>query len=342
VNLKQNVSLANYSTMRLGGNARYFAEAASLQDVEQLGKWAKEQALPIITVGGGSNIVWRDEGFDGLVIADCIKGREIVNKDGNATVKIGGGENWDEVVGWSVEQGLSGIEALSLIPGTAGATPVQNVEAYGQQIADSLQKVLVYDFRDNTFRELTPDQCSLSYRNSRFKDVDHGRFLICAIWLKLNRGQMSPPFHHGLQTYIDQRGITDFSPVSIRRAVIDIRSAKLPDPAKMANNGSFFKNPFVPQEQFEKLSRQFPDILNYPANDGSIKLSAMWLIEHAGFKAGYRDEPTGMALWPKHALVFINEHAKSTADLLAFRQKIVDKVQEKFGITLEQEPELLP
>ena len=327
--------------MRLGGKARYLAEVSSLQEVEELGKWAKQHALPVITVGGGSNIVWRGGEFNGLVIANHIGGREITDENDGITVKIGGGENWDEAVGWSVDQGLSGIEALSLIPGTAGATPVQNVEAYGQQIADTLQKIQVYDFQDGAFKELTPEQCDLSYRNSRFKAADHGRFLICAIWLKLNRGQMHPPFHRGLQTYIDRHGITDFSPASIRRAVIDIRS-KLPDPAKMANNGSFFKNPFVPRGKFEELSKKFPDITNYPASGDRVKLSAQWLIERAGFKAGYRDEATGMALWPKHALVFVNEHAKTTADLLAFKQKIVDKVQEMFGVTLEQEPELLP
>ena len=342
VNIQENIALSNYSTMRLGGKARYFAEAASLEDVEVLGKWAKERALPVITVGGGSNIVWKDEGFRGLVIANRIKGREITDENSGITVKIGAGENWDEVVGWSVDKGLSGIEALSLIPGTAGATPVQNVEAYGQQIVDTLQKVQVYDLEEGAFKEFTPEQCGLSYRNSRFKNIDHGRFVICNIWLKLNRGQMKPPFHRGLQTYIDQHGISDFSPANIRQAVVDIRSNKLPDPANMPNNGSFFKNPFVTREKFEELSAQFPDILNYPAGGGQVKLSAMWLMEHAGFTAGYHDQATGMGLWPKHALVLVNEHAKSSTDLLGFKQKIVDQVQEKFGVTLEQEPELLP
>jgi len=328
--------------MRLGGLARHFAAAKTIEDVEKLGKWAQEHNLPIITVGSGSNIVWKDEGFAGLVIANQIKGREIVDENDGVTLKIGAGENWDEVVGWTAEQGLSGIETLSLIPGTAGATPVQNVEAYGQQIADTLQKVQVYDTQDSTFKELSAEDCNLSYRNSRFKSTDHGRFIICYIWLKLSRGQMSPPFHRGLQSYVDENNITDFSPASLRKAIIAIRSAKLPDPAEVANNGSFFKNPFVPAQEFRRLQQRFPDILNYPGNDGTVKLSAMWLIERAGFSAGYHDSSTGMGLWPKHALVLVNEHAHSTADLLAFKQKIVEKVEQTFGVILEQEPELLP
>jgi len=340
VNIRENVELKNYSTMRLGGQSRYLAEAGSLEDVEQLGKWAREHNLPVITVGGGSNIVWKDEGFAGLVVVNKIMGRELAS-DG-LTIKLGAGENWDNAVGWTVDQGLSGIEALSLIPGTAGATPVQNVEAYGQQIADTLQKIQVYDLEDGKFKELKPGECDLSYRNSRFKSADHGRFIICYIWLKLNRGQVRPPFHRGLQSYIDEHRITDFSPASIRQAVIAIRSAKLPDPTKMANNGSFFKNPFVSVENFRQLQGRFPKILNYPADNGTVKLSAQWLIEHAGFQPGFHDSATGMGLWPKHALVFVNEHAHSTVDLLAFKQKIVDKVEQMFGVTLEQEPELLP
>lgn len=341
--MQENVSLAGYSTMRLGGNARYIGTAGTEQDVEQMATWAKERNIPIITVGSGSNIVWRDEGFSGLVIVNTISGRQVIAEDNSGvTVKIGAGENWDEVVGWAVAKNLSGIEALSLIPGTSGATPVQNVEAYGQQIANTLIEVEAYDTATQSFGGILAEACALGYRTSRFKNVDHGRFIICSIILKLNKGQIEPPFHRGLQKYIDENGITDFSPSSIRKAVIDIRSNKLPDPAKVANNGSFFKNPIIEMGKFENLLTQFPNILNYPAKDGKVKLSAMWLIEHSGFEAGYQDSETGMSLWPKHALVLVNQHAHSTADLLKFKQKIVDKVQEVFAVTLEQEPELLP
>lgn len=343
MNIKENVDLSAHSTMRLGGKARYLAEATSEQDVAQLAGWAHEHNLPIITVGSGSNIVWRDEGFGGLVIVNKIGGREVLSQnEDSAIVRIGAGENWDEIVGWAVENGFSGIETLSLIPGTAGATPVQNVEAYGQQIADTLIEVEAFDTTTQAFGGIVKEACILGYRTSRFKNVDHGRFIICGVVLKLGRGSMQPPFHRGLQKYVDEHGITDFSPASLRRAVIDIRSNKLPDPAKVPNNGSFFKNPIIEKNQFEQLQKLAPDILSYPTSSGHVKLSAMWLIEHAGFQPGYEDPQTGMALWPKHALVLVNQKAHSTADLISFRQKIIDRVHEQFGVTLEQEPELLP
>lgn len=329
--------------MRLGGSARYAATAMTPDEIQELATWAKDHNLPVITVGSGSNIVWRDEGFSGLVIINSIKGRDVLSQDEDGmTVKVGSGENWDEVVAWTVSKNLSGVETLSLIPGTAGATPVQNVEAYGEQIADSLIEVEVYDTQTQAFQVISKEECNLGYRTSRFKNVDHGRFIICSITLKLRFEQLQPPFHRGLQKYIEANHITDFSPASLRNAVVDIRSHKLPNPNTIANNGSFFKNPMVGQSQFESLLVKFPDILNYPFKDNVVKLSAMWLIEQARFEAGYKDSETGMALWPKHALVVVNEHARTTADLLKFKQKIVDKVYEKFGVTLEQEPELLP
>ncbi len=343
MHILENVDLRLHSTMRLGGQARYLAEAHSEDDVQKLADWAFERNLPIITVGDGSNIVWQDGGFSGLLVVNKILGRKILEQDDSGTtLRISAGENWDAVVGWTVDIGLSGIETLSLIPGTVGATPVQNVEAYGQQIADSLLEIEAYDTVERAFGGIAKEACDLGYRTSRFKKVDHGRFIICAVVLKLGREPMQPPFHRGLQKYINEHGITDFSPASLRKCVIDIRSKKLPDPTKVANNGSFFKNPILENSQFEDLVKKFPEVLNYPAKNDMIKLSAMWLIEQAGFEPGYSDPETGMALWPKHALVFVNEHAKKTSDLLSFKQKIVAKVQEKFSVTLEQEPELLP
>lgn len=343
MHILEDVDLRLYSTMRLGGRAKWLAEAAKEEELPQLVDWAKERKLPIITVGIGSNIVWRDGDFNGLVIVNRIMGREVLGEDSSgATIKIGAGENWDGAVKWAVDKKLSGIETLSLIPGTAGATPVQNVEAYGEQIADTLLEVEAYDCETSSFGGILNEACSFGYRTSRFKSTDHGKFIICAIVLRLRREQLKPPFHRGLQKYIDEHKITDYSPAVLRKAVIEIRSNKLPDPAKVANNGSFFKNPFINPEQLEMLQKSFPDILNYPAPGGKVKLSAMWLIEHSGFEPGYSDSQTGMSLWPKHSLVFVNENAKTTADLLAFRQKIANKVQEVFGVTLEQEPELLP
>lgn len=328
--------------MRLGGTAAYLTTATSRSELRQAAEWARDRQLPVIVIGDGSNIIWKDEGFSGLVVINQIMGYETMEVDETSTyITVGAGENWDSVVERSVEAGLTGIEALSLIPGTAGATPVQNVGAYGQEISQSLVTVEAFDTERWDFVTLRGYECDFSYRNSRFKSADRGRFYITSLSLRLTKGNPSPPFYASLQRYLDEHGVSEYTPQAIRQAVIAIRSSKLPDPARVANNGSFFANPIVPNERLAELQDSYPQIPSWPASDGKSKLSAAWLIEQAGFK-DYHDDQTGMATWPAQALVLVNEKAKSTADLLKFRQNLLDSVQQKFGIALEQEPELLP
>jgi UDP-N-acetylmuramate dehydrogenase len=342
VKIQENISLADYSTMRLGGTARYLTEVKDISDVQQAYSWAASQQLPIIMIGRGSNIVWRDEGFAGLVMVNKIMGRAVIAEDDHAaTVKIGAGENWDKAVEWTVDKKLSGIEYLSLVPGTAGAAPVQNVGAYGGELSYTLLELEAFDSRFNAFVKLQNHECNFSYRSSRFKTTDRGRFFITSITLNLRKTNPTPPFYDSLQAYLDEHGIDKFTPKKIREAVIDIRRGKLPDPEKVANNGSFFTNPIVDTAKFTQLQAAYPDIKGWQIKDGHMKIAAGWLVEQAGFK-GVHDDQTGMATWPKQALVLVNEHARSTADLMAFRQKIIDKVQQMFGIALAQEPELLP
>ena len=342
VNIKENVSLAPHSTMRLGGNARYLAEVKSQTDLQELVDWAHSNNLPMIMIGRGSNIVWRDEGFNGLVLVNKIMGREIINEDDHAvTVKIYAGENWDEAVEWSADKKLTGIEYISLVPGTVGAAPVQNVGAYGGELAYSLLELEAYDTKLKAFVKLQNHECYFAYRSSRFKTTDKGRFLITSITLNLKKSNPKPPFYESLQKYLDEHSISEYTPKAIRKAVIAIRQSKLPDPEKVANNGSFFTNPIIEQAQFDKLKQTYPDIKGWPTKDGKVKVAAGWLVERAGFK-DVHDEQTGMGTWPTQALVLVNEHARKTSDLLEFRQKIIFKVDELFNIVLEQEPELLP
>ena len=342
VEIKENVSLKNYSTMRLGGTVRWLAEASSEEVVQELVSWAKHRSANCLMIGRGANIVWRDEGFDGLLIVNKIKSLEIIDEDkDSATVRIGAGENWDDVVAWTVKHGWSGIEFLSLIPGTAGAAPIQNIGAYGAEIAETLLEVGAYDTRTEAFGGIQAANCNFSYRSSRFKTEDKGRFFITSIVLKLSKSSPKPPFYESLDAYLKENAINEFKPADIRDAVIAIRTSKLPDPNKVANNGSFFTNPIVDEEKVTELKERYPQIKCWPEPDNKIKLSAAWMIETAGFR-DFHDEQTGMATWPTQAMTLINESAKSTADLLAFKQKITDKVKEKFGISLEQEPELLP
>ena len=337
----QNVSLAGYSTMGLGGPAAYLTEVATPDEVSEAIAWAKAKDLPVVMIGEGSNIIWSDTGYTGLVLVDKIRGYEVLEEDEtNVYLTLGSGEPWDSVVERSVGAGLTGIEALSLIPGTAGATPIQNVGAYGQEIAQALVSVKAFDTQTGSFVNIPSEDCGFSYRTSRFKTADRGRFFITSLTLHLTKGRPQPPFYGSVQAYFDEHNITEPVPTDLRQAVIAIRQAKLPDPAVVHNTGSFFANPIIDAGRLAEMSNRFEQLPHWPLDGGGAKLSAAWLIEQAGFK-DYHDAETGMATWPRQPLVLVNEHAHSTADLMAFKQKIIDAVHSKFDITLEQEPELI-
>lgn len=342
MNIQQNVSLKDHSTMRLGGTAAYMAEIHDRYELAEAIAWAEQQSIPVMMIGDGSNIVWRDEGYPGLLLVNKIlRFEEQQEDDENYYVTVGAGENWDSVVARTVAKGMTGIEALSLIPGTTGATPVQNVGAYGQDISQTLVTAEVYDRQAKQTINLQNFECAFGYRTSRFKTADKGRFFITAVTLHLLHKNPGPPFYGAVQQYFDEHSIKDYTPAAVREAVISIRSSKLPDPAQVANNGSFFANPVIEEWQFRELSDTYNTIPHWPVDDNHVKIPAAWLLEQAGFK-DIHDTETGMGTWPAQPLVLVNEHAVSSAQLAAFRDKIIKTVQEKFGITLMQEPELLP
>lgn len=335
-----NVPLSKHSTMRLGGPAKYLLDITAPEQIEPALNWAQEQKCKFIMIGSGSNIIWNDEGFDGLVLVNKIHGFEVQDQEYESFANIGAGEDWDNCVAKIVDAGLSGVEHLSLIPGMAGATPVQNVGAYGKEIADVLVCVQAYDTLEKKMVVIPKTECGFSYRKSRFNREDKGRFLITSITLALSKSPPLPPFYGALQSYLSKNKITTYTPAIIREAVIDVRNSKLPDPAKVANCGSFFANPIVGSEEIEDMAAKFPGMPHWDIDGNNSKLSAAWMLEQLGLK-GYHEPNTGMAIWDKHALVFVNEKAPDTASLLAFRDAIVQRVQEKFGVTLKQEPELI-
>ncbi len=334
-----NVPLSTLSTMRLGGPAAYMSEVNNRQDIKDACEWASKHKVPVMMIGQGSNIIWSDDGFPGLVLVNKIQGYEIFEEDKeNVYLTVGGGEEWDGVVKRSVEAGYSGIEQLSLIPGTAGATPIQNVGAYGREIADVLITIEAYDVAAKKFMTIRASDCDFGYRTSRFKTTDKNKYLISAITLHLTTLPPLPPFYSSVEQYLEDHGITNVTSTAVREAVIAIRSSKLPDPVKVANTGSFFHNPIVDNKKAMLLVKAHIGIPHWRLEDGRVKLSAAWLIEQAGFK-DYHDEQTGMATWPHQSLVFVNEKARSTADLMKFKANVVEKVNRKFGIELRQEPE---
>lgn len=330
-------SLKDYSTMRLGGRASFLSIIESEKDLLDSLDFAEENQLETLMVGSGSNIIWKEEGYKGLLLVNRIKGKKI---SGNRFICCSG-EIWDDAVDFTVEHDLSGLECMSLIPGTAGATPVQNVGAYGQEVSDRIESIRAYDKQKRTFVALANGDCGFAYRDSIFRRSP-GRYFLTEITFILEKEHLSPPFYSALQDYLNQKKINDYTPASLRRAVINIRSAKLPDPAVVANCGSFFKNPIISIDAYERIKQDYKEEeIPAWAHGNGFKVSAAWLLNEAGFKDAH-DKKSGMGTWPSQTLVLINEKAESSRDLMNFKTTIEKKVKKKFNIELEMEPLLLP
>jgi len=338
LDIKENIDLKQFSTMRLGGIARYFTSVSMPGHLPEAIHWAKEQNLPWRIIGGGSNIIFTDEGFNGLIIHNEIKGVSIANDGDEVLLQAGAGENWDDVVRVACEQKLYGIAELSLIPGTVGATPVQNVGAYGREVSEILSSIEAYDTQTSNWVVFGPENCGFAYRTSIFNDSEKGRYAIASVSYRLSHHPLNTSTYESLAHYLDQYNINDREPLTIRNAVIAVRQSKLPNPEEIPNTGSFFKNPIVDPVEAAQLLGQYPKAPHFHLPDGRIKLSAGWLIDQAELK-GYENH--GLKTYRKNALVIVNDHATKFAELVAFRDEIASKVKERFGIQLTQEPEII-
>ncbi len=331
-----NIPLKNYLTMHLGGPARFMTDASTPDDIAEICRNAAAQGLKTVILGGGSNTLAHDEGFNGIIVRNRIRGITVDSEDASsATITFGGGEVWDDAVKFTVERGLSGIEALSAIPGTVGAAPVQNIGAYGQELSDTFVKLVAYDIKADKFVELSADSCGFAYRHSIFRGEATGRYAITSVTLQLYKAAPTPPFYAAVQSYFDEHKITIYTPQEIRDAVIAIRADKLPDPAQRPNSGSFFKNAIIEEWQLTELLASYSDMPHYDLGDRTYKIPTGWLIEQCGLKGQLLH---GMRVNEKNALVLINESATSFSDLEAARDEIIGKVRDTFRITIEQEP----
>ncbi len=331
--VRENVLISSLTTMRLGGPARYVLEAEKPEDVSDAYGFAKQYNYPTFVLGFGANTIGHDEGFNGVIIINRMKGITTEQLENSAQkMTIMGGEYWDDVVEYACERNLTGIEALSKIPGLAGAAPVQNIGAYGQEIADTLVEIEVYDSVSDTFKTLKKSELNFSYRKSILNSTEKNRYFVISITLELKEGSMSRPFYNSIEKYISENNITDFSPKGIREIVSKIRADKLPDPKEKASAGSFFKNIYLSEEEAEKAEGKGYPV--YRGKDGN-KINSGWLIEKAGLSGKLFH---GFRVNEKAALVLINESAKSYNDLAKARAEIVAKVYDEFGYWLEQEP----
>lgn len=328
--VNQNILISSLTTMRLGGVARYVVEVERPEEVPDAYGFARQYHLPTFVLGYGANTLGHDEGFEGAIIINRMRGITEINQ--SSTIKIMGGEYWDNVVAYACERGLTGIEALSKIPSLAGAAPVQNIGAYGQDISDTFIEAEAYDSATDTFVTLSKADLQFSYRRSILNTTAKNRYFIISITLELHPGSMPRPFYASIEKYIDDHGLTDFSPQGIRNIVSQLRADKLPDPLEKASSGSFFHNVYLTEEAAEKAADKGIPVRH--GKDG-YKVSSAWLIEQCGFKGKLLH---GIRVSDKAPLVLINESATSYNDLAKARAEITGKVYDRFGYWLEQEP----
>ncbi len=330
--VNENILISSLTTMRLGGPARYVLEVEQPSDVADAYGFAAQFNMPTFILGYGANAIGHDEGFNGAIIINRMKGITAEKNGDQTQLKIMGGEYWDDVVEFATNLNLTGIEALSKIPGLAGAAPVQNIGAYGQEIADTLVSIDVYDSATGTYKTLPKAELKFAYRKSILNTTDKNRYFVISITLELHEGTMERPFYNSIERYIEENKCTDFSPKGIRAIVSAIRADKLPDPMKKASSGSFFKNVYLTNEEAEVAENKGLPV--YRGKDGN-KINSGWLIEKCGFSGKLIH---GIRVNEKASLVLINESAKSYNDLAEARSEIVGKVYDKYGYWLEQEP----
>jgi UDP-N-acetylmuramate dehydrogenase len=331
-------TLAELTTLRLGGPATELVEAHDEAGLIEAVRSADEQGLPVLVVGGGSNLVVADEGFEGRVVVVRHAGLSSEGDTcGGAFVEIGAGENWDDVVATAVDRGWIGIEALSGIPGTTGATPIQNVGAYGQEVSQTLARVRTWDRLLKGVRTFAAADCSFGYRTSRFKQ-DPGRHVVLGVTFQLTLGDLGAPVEYAELARALDIGIGERAPArEVREAVLGLRRSKGmvldADDHDTWSTGSFFTNPVVPADAVPEGAP------TWPQTDGLVKTSAAWLIERAGFAKGYGNDRVRLS--SKHTLALTNRGAASTADLLALARELRDGVEQRFGIVLVNEPVLV-
>ena len=349
VQLREHVPLAPYTTLGLGGKARYFVECGTEELVRAALAYAADRRLPVYILGGGSNVVFLDSGFPGLVLRITIGGMDM--RDGpEPEVRAGAGVDWDTLVQDVVARGWTGVECLSGIPGTVGGTPIQNVGAYGQEIAETLVSVVCLDRTTLERRTFGAQDCAFGYRDSRFKRADRDRYVVLEVTLRLVRDEKPRIRYPELQRAVAGLGGLDTATPReavglVRQAVLALRRSKsmVLDPAdpNTRSAGSFFTNPVLSAAAFADLAQRWKEIPSFPA-DGGVKVPAAWLVEHAGFPKGYRSGGGrgGAGISTRHALALVNLGGTS-ADLLALAEKVRAGVEKQFGIRLAYEPEVV-
>ncbi|MFA6586015.1 MAG: UDP-N-acetylmuramate dehydrogenase [Candidatus Paceibacterota bacterium] len=341
----ENYDLTKLNTFGISAKANLFVELEDESDLEELLKSPEFKNNEKLFLGGGSNVLFIKD-FKGIVVLNKLKGIEISKEDSeNVLVRAMGGEMWHDLVMFIVEKGYWGIENLSLIPGTVGAAPIQNIGAYGVELKDILENVEVYEIETGEKRVFKKDECEFGYRESIFKNKVRGKYFISAVTLRLNKEKIENTSYKMLQEYLDKNEIKINNPKDVSDAVVAIRKSKLPDPKVFGNAGSFFKNVYIEKEKFENLLKLHDDMPFFKEGDGMIKIPAGWLIEKCGPRQGgaswkgYRIGNVGVH--EKQALVLVNYGGATGEEVMNLSKQIIDSVSSKFGLVLEREVNLI-
>ena len=335
--LTLNLGLKSRNTFGLEVSAEHAFDISNPAQLPAIFKEISEKQWSWRVLGGGSNVILPPS-LDGATLLMDITGQEVIREDeGNTYLAVGAGVNWHDLVAWTLDNKLPGLENLALIPGTVGAAPIQNIGAYGVEIAQYFDCIDVFDSKTNTLVTFTNEDCQFGYRDSFFKR-NPNRFIVTKVIFKLPKAWQARLHYADLANYFSEAGNPLPSAQEIFDAVCQIRSKKLPDPKVIGNAGSFFQNPLVGTDQYAQLIKSFPNLVSYPDTTGQRKLAAGWLIDQCGFK-GQRVGEVGV--YEKQALVIVNHGNATAADILSLAKTIQDSVQEKFGVTLDIEPNIL-
>lgn len=337
--IKKNVNLSNFTSLKIGDKAKYFVVVKSEDDLKKALFFAKENDLNIFVLGGGTNTLIT-KNLDFLVIKNEIKGIKIIKETKNHVfVEANSGEIWTTLVDFSISKNLGGLENLYYVPGTVGAAPIQNIGAYGKELKDNFVSLLAFDLKTAKFRNFSKADCKFGYRDSVFKNKYKNRFFIVNIKVKLDKKAKLVLNYGQVKERLSEIGIEKPNIKQVAKIIKKIRDEKLPNPAVLPNAGSFFKNPEIKKNHFKKLLKKYPNIPNFKASkENLIKVPAGWLIEQAGFK-GKKFKSVGM--YEKQALILVNYNKAKAKDVLALVKKIKNKVYKKFQIKLEEEVNIL-
>ena len=341
--LEENVPLAPLTTIGIGGPARFFFRADSVDELRDALRWARENDQQVFILGGGSNLLISDAGFDGLVIQLDLRGITVESEDAQTVmVKAAASEPWDPFVAFTVEHGWAGVECLSGIPGSTGATPIQNVGAYGQDVSETIVRVETYDRNLGIVVWFTNWECRFGYRSSLFKNYERDRYVVLSVTFRLRRNGRATVKYPELQKFVEERGVSLDDLEGIREAVIAIRKRKGmvidPNDPDTRSDGSFFMNPVLTLAQYDAFARRAPEAPHFPSGD-EVKLSAAWLIEHAGFTKGFTHGNVGLS--SKHSLAVINRGGGTAAEVVELVRMIQDAVRAQFGVEIHPEPNFI-